>query len=162
MPKSELAEEINTEPRASGPVELFIGITGAFDAAELQQRAREALQHLMIGGDPSRVVVAYPGDENGSAESAPDATARMPRLMAYSLPASDPTHLPWVVTSAAQKAVCTLAAEVQAKVCVLLQGDLALLQPDALQALISPIVEKSCDLVVPIYPSGKFDGLLNH
>jgi hypothetical protein len=162
MPKSELAEDVNIEPEASGPVDLFIGITGAVDIAALQQRATEALRNLPTGGEASSVVVAYLGNGNGGSEIAPNGTKHLPRLVPYSLPISDPANLPWVVTSAAQKVICSLAVEARAKICVLLQGDMALLHPDALQCLISPIVEKGCELVVPVYPSGKFDGLLNH
>jgi hypothetical protein len=87
---------------------------------------------------------------------------QLPRLLPYALPAVDPTSLPWVITSVAQRTMCALATELEATVCVLLQGDLTLLHPEMLQALVSPITEKNCDLVVPVYPSGKFEGMLNH
>lgn len=162
MPKSELAEEIKNGTEKNGPVDLLIGIAGPVDAGELHLRVSESLRDLSV--EPGRVVVAYPGSGSGGNGTGADANAgtQMHRLVPYILPPSDPTSLPWMVTSAAQRAICSLAVEMEAKACVLLHSDLALFQAETLQALALPIMEKGCDLAVPAYPSKKFEGLLNH
>jgi hypothetical protein len=129
--------------------------------AELTLRAEAVLQAIPAGVNPAHVVVAYPGgnSENGAAAN----NGYQPlRLMPYTLPASDPTNLPWTITSVAQRIICALAVELNAKMCILFHSDLTLLQPDVVQALAAPILEKEIDLVLPVYPSRKFEGLLNH
>ena len=161
MPKSDLAEETKTDAEQIGPVDLLIGIAGAVNATELQQHAQSLQTSLSTGAQAAHVVIAYPG--SGETEALIGNTgAASSRFLQYSLPATDPAILPWTVASAAQKAICSLAVELNAKVCVLLHGDLAMLNADKLQLLTSPVLEKECDLVVPAYPSRKFEGLLNH
>jgi hypothetical protein len=50
----------------------------------------------------------------------------------------------------------------QSDVCVVLHSDLVALRADVLELLIQPVLEKQRDLVLPVYSSGKFEGLLNH
>ncbi len=52
--------------------------------------------------------------------------------------------------------------ELNAKTCVVLHNDLAMLNAERLQLLTQPILEKQCDLVLSVYPSRKLEGLLNH
>jgi hypothetical protein len=166
MPKSDLAEETKNDVEQTGPVDLLIGIAGAVNKDELQQYLQNMNADWSATAQSPHVVVAYPGSselESGEAETlAGAAGVNAPRVLQYSLPAGDPTTLPWTITSAAQKAICSLAVELDAKVCVLLHSDLAMLTPEKLRMLTSPVLEKACDLVVPVYPSRKFEGLLNH
>jgi glucosylglycerate synthase len=159
MPKSDLADETNAEIQQAGPVDLLIGISGAVRVAEIQQLTPAVLDGLQKIGGPTRVVIAYPG--NGEAEAHSD-DAGVSRLISYPLIAADPAAFPWLISSAAQKAICSLAVDLNAEVCVVLHGDMAMLTAERLQLLTQPVVEKRCDLVLPIYPSRKFDGLLNH
>jgi glucosylglycerate synthase len=171
MPKSELAEEAQNETVKTAPVDILIGIAGVVDAAELELRIHEVAHALPV--QSTNIVVAYPGTNSGASAGAAqkdgdagDVSAGngtlLPRMLPYALPAADPTNLPWEITSAAQQTLCALAVELEAKTCVLLHSDLALFRQDALQALISPVLENNCDLVLPVYPSRKFEGLLNY
>lgn len=153
MPKSDLVQETNTEIQA-GEVDLLIGISGTVNAETLQQQASAVLDALRKSSGAARIVIAYP--ESGKAETA------NPDLVAYPLAASGPVNFPWVVSSIALKSICSLALDLNAKVCVALQADLAMLSADRVQMLTEPVLEKQCDLVLPVYPSRKFDGLLNH
>jgi hypothetical protein len=161
MPKSDLADETKADVEQAGPVDLLIGIAGAVNASELQPHLQNVKASLPAGAQSSNVVIAYPGSSDVEM-LAVDAGVGAPRLLQYSLPATDPAILPWTVASAAHKVICSLAVELDAKVCVLLHSDLAMLHPDKLQLLTSPVLERACDLVVPVYPSRKFEGLLSH
>jgi hypothetical protein len=164
MPKSDLAEETKTDVEATGPVDLLIGIAGAVKKDDLQQCLQNVSASAFRVAPSLHVVVAYPGGAENSEEEifSSDTGVGKARFLQYSLPASDPSVLPWAVASAAQRAICALAVELDAKACVLLHSDMVMFTDEKLQLLTSPILENACDLVVPVYPSGKFDGLLNH
>lgn len=154
MPKSDLAHEANTELQEASEVDLLIGISGAMNAEELQQHAPVVLDGLRKSSGVSRIVIAYP--DSGKAE------ADNPDLITYPLTASGPADFPWVISSIAQKAIYSLAFSLNAKVCVALQADLAMLTTERVRMLTGPVLEKQSDLVLPVYPATKFDGLLNH
>ncbi len=160
MPKSDTAEETKVEIQEAAPVDLLIGISSAVNPGELQQHVKgleSGFQHAEVSG----TVIAYPG--SGIEEAAVrDMQAGSTRLMPYSMAASDPTSLPWVVSAAAQRAICALALELKAKSCVVIHGDVGMLSSERLRLFTQALQEKQCDLVVPVYPSKKFDGLLNH
>jgi hypothetical protein len=161
MPKSDLADETKAEMLDAGPVDLLIGISGAVSVDVLRQQAAGLLDGLQKGAGISRVVIAYPGGaETGGIDN--DANTNALRLMPYTLASSDPASLPWLISSAWLKAICSLGVDLNAKACVALHGDLGMLSDERLQLLTQPIFEKQCDLVLPVYPSRKFDGLLNH
>jgi len=154
MPKSDLEEETLSETQYAGPVDLLIGIAGAVNAGELQQQVQQ-----LQGYQGSHVVIAYPG----ATEMEAPVQAESPfRLMPYSLPAADRSLLPWAIASTAQRTICAMAVEMGAKVCLSLHSDLATLDTRHLELFLQAIAEKGCDLVLPVYPSRKFEGLLNH
>lgn len=157
MPKSDLADEIKTETQQPGSVDLVIGVAGPVRASELQQR----MSGILGEAGASRAVIAYPGNDDAEAIAREGASVS-PRLISYPLAASDPTNLPWTVSAAAQRALCSLAVNLNAKACAIIHSDLAMFNAGQLHLLTQPIAEKGCDLVLPIYPSRKFDGLLNH
>jgi len=154
MPKSDLAQEANAEIQQAGEVDLLVGISGAVNAEALQQQASALLDGLRKSSGVSRIMIAYP--ESGKVEAANS------DLVPYPLAASGPVNFPWVVSSIALKAICSLALDLNAKVCVALQADLLMLSAERVQMLTGPVLEKQCDLVLPVYPSRKFGGLLNH
>ena len=53
------------------------------------------------------------------------------------------------------------AESLGANACVILNPDLAAFTPAAVDALVRPILESGCDLTMPLYHAGRFDGLLN-
>lgn len=161
MPASNMADETKAEIQQAGAVDLLIGISGSVSVPELRQQIPVLLDGLQKHAEAARLVVAYPGSAEAEGVRT-DADASMPRFMPYSLSASDPASLPWVIWSAAAKAICSLAVDLNAKACVVLHGDVGMLSAERLQLLTQPILEKQCDLALPVYPSRKFDGLLNH
>lgn len=128
---------------------VLLGITGTVDPAVLRQFVQQA-----GAASVGRWIVAAPGLEEAQVDGA--------KLRSYSISSSAPDLLPWVHASAAQRALCSLALQEQAEICVLLHHDLLLLREDVLQLMVQPIVEKRCDVVLPVYAAGKFDALLNH
>src|SRR5215813_6081915 len=157
MPKSDLADETKAETQV-GPVDLLIGISGAVNANDLREHVKDFANGFQERAGISSAVFAYPGDTEVDVDAAVhDARPDTPRLMAYPLAASDPTTLPWIISSNAQKAICSLAVSLDAKACVILRSDLAMLGVEQLQLLAQPILEKQCDLVLPVYPSRKFE-----
>jgi glucosylglycerate synthase len=159
MPKSDLANETNAEIQQAAPVDLLVGIAGVVSAANLQQLASAVVDGFQKNGGPAHIVIAYPGNKETEAH---DSVADNTRLMPYSLTASDPTAFPWMIWSVAQKAICSLAVDLNAEICVILHSDMGMLTSERLQLLMQPIQEKRCDLVLPVYPTRKFEGLLNH
>ncbi len=157
MPKSDLADEMKAEVQQTGPVDLLLGISGPVKVTDLQQQAPSLLHSAGISG----AVIAYP-DAGGRDALSSDSDASAAGFIPYALTGSDPATLPWVISAAAQKAICSLAVDLNAKVCVVLHGDLEMLSVERLRTLTQAIHEKQCDLILPIYPSRKFDGLLNH
>lgn len=153
MPKSELADEtLSEEQQQAGPVDLLIGIAGPVQAEELQQRIAQ-----LQGASGAHLAIAYAGNEIPAA-----ANGAGVRLVPYSVPAADSASLPWTVSAAAQRAICALAVELDVQRCVIVHGDLAAFDAERVQSLSLAIAEKGCDLVLPVYPSRKYEGLLNH
>lgn len=152
MLKSDLADETKAELLQSGPVELLLGISAPVNAAALHERVR---------GLANGAIVAYPDDGSDQGLKS-DADAAAAGFMRYALTGFDTATPPWVVSAAAQRTICSLAVELNAKACIILHGDLEMLTADRLQILTQAIHEKQCDLVLPVYQLGKFDGLLNH
>lgn len=160
MPKSDLSDETKAEMQSTGPVDLLIGISGAVSANDLRQHVTSLASSLHEQTPVTGTVIVYPG--NGGIENGSDSGASSIRLAPYTLVSSDPTNLPWVIAASAQKAICSLATDLEAKACVVLHSDLEMLSAERLHLLTQPLGETQCDLVVPVYPSRKFDGLLNH
>lgn len=161
MLENELAEEKTSEINASPAVDLLIGITSVVDQAELRKRAETAWQPVAGAAAGKRVAIAYPANGDASSDQ-PVKEINGIQFTPYALPLSDPSSLPWVVAAAAQRQLALLATELKATACVFLQSDLALLQEDILPLFISAVMDKQCDVVLPVYPSRRFEGLLNH
>lgn len=158
MPKSDLADETKTEMEQAGTADLLIGVSGVVNVPELQQQAQVLLKNLQESAGISRIVITYPENE-AIAEKVEDADSG---FKPFPLATADPSSPPWVVASSAQRAIFSLAVELNAKACVVVHSDLTMLSANHLHLLMQPILEQQCDLTLPIYPSRKFDGLLNH
>ena len=138
-----------------GPADLFVGIAGLTRADEVEARTQEVLAHLSAGANAGpRMVVAYP-DADGGRPAGPV------RFLGYDLPATEGLASPWASASVAHRALARLAVESEARVCVLLNPDLAGLNAAVIEQLTFPVIEKQVDVVLPVYPQAKYDGLLN-
>jgi len=148
MKEEQIRDSGQTTAAETPGATVLLGITGTVDSAMLQQRVQE-----LGAAFDARIIVAAPGLSETNESSI--------QFRSYALPASSPENLPWIITSMAQRAICSLAVELQADVCVLLHSDLLMLRADLVQWFAQPVLEKRCDLVLPVYASGKFEGLLN-
>jgi hypothetical protein len=163
MARIEFPEEVRSRIEAIGSAELVLGIAGALHPEDLQSRANDIAGELFQAlGTAPKTTVVYAGplsaiDEPAAQPPAPGALEFLP----YPLPADDPSLGPWVEMSNTQRSVVALASLLQARACVVLHCDLLTLNASALKLLAGPVLEGKCDLVTPIYPEGKYDGLIN-
>jgi glucosylglycerate synthase len=153
MARIEFPEELQTKIQETGPVDLVIGVTGSADAGALRAKAPTFVQ-----GIAAKTVIAYMGDvESEPASPSVDGV----RFAAYPAPSSQGSIALWTDVSAGQKRVLALAAASQARACLVVHGDLAALEANAVGILAEPVLLGKSDLVMPVYPHGKYDGLMN-
>lgn len=137
----------------TGAADLLIGISGTPEADRLRSLTERLISELSAAA--TRVVISYPGAESSNEPG------QAVELLPYDLPAPAPGAGPWAEASNAHRALLTMAGGLGAKVCAVLSSDLLGLNAAAIQLLSYPILEKQCDLVMPLYPAAKFEGLLN-
>lgn len=175
MANLELGED--TKKRTETPVtaDLLIAIVNPVNVEDLRAAAAETIMRMSPQNageaDPSlsglRAAVAFPGTD-GEAPEISNATVHLDpagsgveiRFVPLAL-SPNPSAIPWLGDSAAYQAVFALGQEMGVSACAVVASDLAALRPDALQALLAPLRENRCDLCMPVYPLGKFEGLLN-
>ena len=144
----------------AGTVDLLIGLPGPVIADELRSRAEEVLPGL-IGSNALRIAVATPVASLGEvASTSPDLGSSL-QFVNYSLPALATPSLPWLAPPTAYREIARLAESMRARVCVILGQDLSALDGVAVKALAEPILDGHALLSVPLYPTGKYEGLLN-
>ena len=116
-----------------------------------------------------RTVVAFPGVQRRwspaelKAEMALEqpATGNDLRFLPYTLPSGSPSQIPWLAVASTYQAIFAMARELRVSACAVIGFDLAALQSNFLGPMLAPVLEKRCDLAMPLYAMGKFDGLLN-
>ncbi|AXC14937.1 hypothetical protein ACPOL_5691 [Acidisarcina polymorpha] len=154
--------EASTPP--VGSVDVLIGIAGPVSDEELRSRLGQSLTSLVselssvVAG--LRVAVAYPGSNGADAANREQAGSSI-RFLAYPLSGSGTGALPWLPAVAAYRGIAELAEKTEAKACILLAPDLAAVTQASLSALARPLLENKCVLTMPVYPIGKYEGLLN-
>ena len=156
-------EELVQNAAAAGQLgtsDLFVGVAGVTDVEALREATGSLLATLAGGSTALRMTVAFPGFDN-AAEGMQPADGAV-RFVPYALPVTEASAMPWALAAGSQRALLTLAAQTQAKVCVLLNADLQLLSGSSLEALIAPVLEKKAELVLPVYLQGRYDSLLNN
>jgi len=67
----------------------------------------------------------------------------------------------WRDVSNVQRNVLALAAGWQARACMVVYSDLAALEPETVRTFAEPVLKGGIDLLMPIYPAGKYDALIN-
>ncbi len=160
MARIEFPEETRKRIDQIGSADLVIGISGAVNRGDLALRAEGALAELRGANPAIKIVLAHPGTETAETEKQ-ESAANGVTYIAYPLPGNDPTVVPLVTVSGAQRAILSVAASLQAKACVVMHADLSAMSPQTLQSFTGKMFDGSCDLVMPIYPTGKYDGLIN-
>jgi hypothetical protein len=152
----ELVENAESPKTQLGTCDVFLGIAGLTDVEVLRAQAG-----TLLAGFAGNVTVAYPGFENGQPAEGMAQEGQV-RFVSYALPVNEASATPWALAAGSQRALLALAADTQAKVCVLLNADLQLLTGGAVEALALPVLEKKAELVLPVYTQGRYDSLLNN
>jgi len=166
MAKLELSEETKAETEEVKGADLLIAVAAPVDAEQLRAAATQAVLGM---GQPApsalRTVVAYPGGTEPAAQAGMDLelteTGGALRFLPYSLPSGSPSRIPWLPAASTYQALFAMARDLGVSACAVIGVDLAALHSDFLASMMAPVLEKRCDLAMPLYALGKFDGLLN-
>jgi glucosylglycerate synthase len=153
--------EVAQEPATPvDSADVVIGIAGPVLVDDLRAGAAKLAAELDSGPSPVRYVVAWPAS-NGEAVPPTPAGNGSSRLALIPFPAPSSGGELWADVSAYQRAVLALAASLNARACIVLGSDLAALEPQAIELFAYAVLERQCGLVMPVYPTGKYDGLIN-
>ena len=166
MAKVELSEETKAETEEVKGADLLIAVAAPVDAEQLRVAATQAVLDM---GQPApsalRTVVAYPGGTEPAAQAGMDPeqteTGGALRFLPYSLPAGSQSRIPWLPAASTYQALFAMARDLGVSACAVIGVDLAALHSNFLASMMAPVLEKRCDLAMPLYALGKFDGLLN-
>jgi glucosylglycerate synthase len=161
MASIEFSEETRQQTERIGSADIVVGVTGPVLPEELRARAATVFGLLGPTFTSLRVVFAWPS----AAPEAPVASLAAdqptaPTFFPFSF-TPHPSGEFWAGVSAQQRAVLGLAAQLNARACIVLGPDLAALHPHPLQLFAYAVLERQCGLVMPIYNAGKYDGLIN-
>ena len=161
MAATDITEETKQQVERIGSADVVVGVAGAAPAEDLRERAAKIVEELGSSSSPLRFVFTWPGDASkapaGAGEEAED--ARLATLP-FSPPAADEGEF-WSVVSANQRAVLALAAALNAKACIVVGADMAAFNAHAIQLFTYAILDRQCGLAMPVYPAGKYEGLIN-
>ena len=175
MAKLELPEETKKRMEEALTADLLIAIPAAVNMEELRSAAPGSLLRLppltASGVERSlsgvRAVVAYPGvgseaetSSNGSVHLDPAGTGSEVRFLPFA-PSSGPSVIPWLGLATAYQTIFDIARKLGVGACAVIAPDLLALKTDQLMPLLAPVIDGHCELVMPVYPAGKFEGLLN-
>lgn len=142
---------------ASEATDLLIAVASPVNADQLARACETALDALAESKPEIRCAVAYPGAAPKDGEASPQ---RWP-LIPYELAADDSPLAPWLARPATLEAVRRIAAERNARACIVVAPDLAAMNAETLRLLAEPVLDDRCELCLPIYPAGKYEGLIN-
>lgn len=175
MANLELGEDTKKGTETPVTADLLIAIVTPVNVEELRVTAAETILRMspqnVAEADPSlsglRAAIAFPGIDAEDPESSNTTVHLDPagsgvEIHFVPLPVSNsPSAIPWLGSSTAYQAVFSLGREMGVRACAVIASDLAALRPDALQSLLAPVRGSRCDLCMPVYPIGKYEGLLN-
>ena len=149
----EFPAELQKRIEETGPVDLMVGVAGHAARESLCARATACLS-----GIAGKTVVAYAG--GGGDESAACSTGGI-QLAAYLMPPAANSFTFWTDIATAQKSVLALAAAWKARTCLVIHSDLSALEGRCARALLGPVMQGETDLMMPLYRTGKYDGLIS-
>ena len=155
MAKLEVSDEAKSGSEAAGTADLLIAVAVPVDAEQLRTAAAQAISTMGVDVSAMRTVVAFPGEM----EREPAVSGGSVRFMPYALPSG--SRIPWLAPVAAYQALFAMARELGVSACAVIGSDLAALESNFLALTLAPVLENRCQLAMPFYPAGKFDGLLN-
>jgi hypothetical protein len=169
MAKLELSEETKAAMEEAGQADLLIAVAAPIAADQLRSAATQAVIGTGAASLSSlRTVVAFPGATGGEAAAA-QAKVDLEqaetdvglRFLPYSPPSADPSRIPWLTVAGTYQGLFSMARELGVSACAVIGFDLAAFETNFLAAMVAPVLEKRCELAMPLYSMGKFDGLLN-
>ncbi len=168
MAKVEVPEEIRSPSAGVRQADVVIGVAGPVDMQRLQSLAAGLPPALgpglgITGGadaaEETRMAVLYPCPPG--LPSLTESEAEGVRFLSYDLHGGANSQLPWLGQTGVYEGLFSLAQQMQARACVVLNPDLLALRPHDIAALIAPVLAGECDLAMPLYRLGRFEGLLN-
>jgi hypothetical protein len=155
MAKVEVEAEAGGLSQSTPQTELVVGLPGLVDVGQVRAVAAEC------SAAGRRLTVVHPCVPGMSEALETLGQAGDVRLVAREIAAVASTTASWLGQPAVYAALLAEAESLGASVCVILNPDLAAFTPAAVDALVEPILESECDLAMPLYRAGRFDGLLN-
>ena len=155
MAKVEVEQETAGQSPSSSQAELVVGLPGLVDVAQVKATAA---QWASSGHHIAVVFPCVPGMSEGREKLG---EAGDVWLVAREVTAVAAATAPWLGQPVVYSALLAEAESLGAGACVILNPDLAGFTPPAVDALLRPIREDQCDLAMPLYRAGPFDGLLN-
>jgi hypothetical protein len=144
--------------RSASAIELLIAIAGPIDDGSLRERMA-AVATMLPGG--LRIGVASPAASQAEAADVAETPEAGIRFLRYPLASSAQAALPWLASPAAYTEIARLATSIGTARCVVIGPDLAALTSETIDALARPLADGAAQLAVPVYPTGKHEGLLN-
>lgn len=155
MAKVEVEQEAGAQSESPPAPESVIALSGLVDVAQVRKVAAQ------WSGGGHRITVVHPCVPGMSEALESLGDSGEVRLVAREIAAAASSTVQWLGNPAVYAALLAEAESLSAKACVILNPDLAAFTPDAVDALVRPILDDSCDLAMPIYQAGPLDGLLN-
>jgi glucosylglycerate synthase len=160
MAETEFTEAAQQKAEPIGSADVVIGVAGPVAADDLRAGAANVAAELGSGPAAMRYVFAWPAAGGEAAASVPGGNGNSGlTFVPFTVPPSGGEF--WVDVSAHQRAILALAASLNARACIVLGADLAALQGQAVELFAYAVLERQCGLVMPVYPAGKYDGLIN-
>ena len=161
MAKAELVEEPGTTGTRPGPVDVLIGVAGAIDSGDIARAMDHAAAAFAPTIPDARIALAHV--DMAEVSEAVDGTGASPRvrLLGYKPANTGTASMPWLTSAATYSSFFALARATGARANVFISADLAALEEAAVASLAAPILAGECELAMPIYAQGRFDGLLN-
>jgi hypothetical protein len=155
MANVEIEETTGGTTRSALQAELVVGIPGLVDVRQVRAAGAQ------WAGSGHRVAVVHPCLPGMSEALETVGEDGEVRLVAREITAVANATAPWLGQPAVYAALLAEAETLGASACVILNPDLAAFTPAVVDALVRPIREGECDLSMPLYRAGPFDGLLN-
>jgi glucosylglycerate synthase len=159
MAKLELSEETKEGMQEVGTADLLIAVAVPVEAEQLRAAVGRAAAEPSLSG--LRTVVAFPGQASGEAAAPADLQESGVRLLPYALPGGNTSQIPWLAPASTYQTLFGMARELGVSACAVIGFDLAAMETNFLEPMLAPILAKRCELAMPLYAMGKFDGLLN-
>src|SRR5689334_9579032 len=155
MAKVEVEEETGGSSQSAPQAELVVGLPGVVNVERVRAVATQ------WSGVGHRVAVVYPCAPGMSQAPETLGDGGEVRVVAKEIATVANAAAPWLGQPAVYAALLAEAESLGAGACVILNPDLAAFTPAVVDALVRPIRESQCDLAMPLYRAGPFDGLLN-